>query len=276
MHTSKPAQDTADSFSDGWSDLPSDTEDTFFFSRNEAEDYHREKRRRVIDQGREERLKALRDAEGEEAEKREEDEWGGSDEEVAIRCMLRLAPQRGTDTRLTTQPDDAQRGLMQRTAAHLVTSPNAAQLEMRILANHGADKRFAFLRGRWGRAWRLAKGHARLDLERERLEKERSSQQPQKAVLGGLAGYGDSDSDNGSGSEKEDESPPDTQDVSEAIHDQEADKAGVEPVEAEPPISASPAPSEDALKAARRARAKEWAAKRRVGAAKSDETKPES
>lgn len=61
----------------GWSDLPSDAEDTFFFSPDEAEDYRREKRRRLIDQGREARLRALRAEEGE-----EEEQWGGSDEEV--------------------------------------------------------------------------------------------------------------------------------------------------------------------------------------------------
>lgn len=68
---------------DGWSDLPSDAEDTFFFSREEAEDYHRDKRRRTIDQGREQRMKALRLAASEEECTREEDEWGGSDEEVS-------------------------------------------------------------------------------------------------------------------------------------------------------------------------------------------------
>jgi hypothetical protein len=62
----------------GWSDLPSDSEDTFFFSPDEVEDYRREKRRRLIDRGREERLKALAAEEGEE----DSDPWGGSDEEV--------------------------------------------------------------------------------------------------------------------------------------------------------------------------------------------------
>ena len=83
------AKQSAELFSDGWSDLPSDTEDTFFFSRDEAEGYHREKRRRMIDQGREERLRALQDADGEE-ETREEDEWGGSDEEVRGHQIIRF------------------------------------------------------------------------------------------------------------------------------------------------------------------------------------------
>lgn len=63
----------------GWSDLPSDTEDTFFFSPEETEDFHREKRRRIIEQSREDRLKALR---AEREEEPQEDIWGGSDEEV--------------------------------------------------------------------------------------------------------------------------------------------------------------------------------------------------
>lgn len=39
----------------------------------------------MIEQGREERLRALREEQGEsEAPKRPEDEWGGSDEEVRL------------------------------------------------------------------------------------------------------------------------------------------------------------------------------------------------
>jgi hypothetical protein len=58
--------------------LPSDTEDTFFFTPCEIEDYRRDKRRRLIDQNREDRLRAL--AATEEGE--HSDRWGGSDEEV--------------------------------------------------------------------------------------------------------------------------------------------------------------------------------------------------
>ncbi|KIK36202.1 hypothetical protein CY34DRAFT_533995 [Suillus luteus UH-Slu-Lm8-n1] len=157
----------------GWSDLPSDSEDTFFFTPYEVEDFRREKRRRLIDQNREDRLRAL--AETDESE--QSDLWGGSDEE----------------------PDDIQSELMKRTALHLISSPNPAQLEMRILANHGADKRFAFLRGRWSRTWRTTK-------ERLRQEKINQSAQSLRAsrnvVLGGLAAYGDSD-DEGSKEESE-------------------------------------------------------------------------
>ena len=69
----------------GWSDLPSDAEDTFFFSAGEVEDYHREKRRRVMDQDREARLRAIRAEQGdEEGERDPREDWGGSDEEVRL------------------------------------------------------------------------------------------------------------------------------------------------------------------------------------------------
>ena len=67
---------------DGWSDLPSDAEDTFFFSREEVEDYHRDKRRRTLEKGREERLRALREEDDEQMGPKDEEVWGGSDEEV--------------------------------------------------------------------------------------------------------------------------------------------------------------------------------------------------
>ncbi|PFH48530.1 hypothetical protein AMATHDRAFT_149751 [Amanita thiersii Skay4041] len=165
----------------GWSDLPSDTEDTFFFSPAEAEDYRREKRRRTLDRAYEERLKARMVEDGDDEDSEPEDPWDGSDEE----------------------PDDTQKGLMDRTAAHLISSPNPAQLEMRILANHGADGRFAFLRGRWSRAWRLIKSKARIQAEETTRAEVEASKQP-LAGLTSLAGYGDSDDESGSGKEVED------------------------------------------------------------------------
>ncbi|KAA1475316.1 hypothetical protein DENSPDRAFT_420265 [Dentipellis sp. KUC8613] len=204
----------------GWSDLPSDAEDTFFFTPEEAEDYHREKRRRIINQLREERLKA-REAEddGDDLHPATE-QWGGSDEE----------------------PEETQRAVMCRTAAHLVASPNVAQLEMRILANHGADPRFAFLRGRWARAWAVIKAEARRD-----AEKEKSAAGGGKG-LGGIMGYEDSDeeseaADGDSGRDAEDH----TQET------QRKDKGDV-----------PEGGDEAAVKEARRARAREWMKQRRA------------
>ena len=80
----------------GWSDLPSDAEDTFFFSAGEVEDYRREKRRRVMDRDHEARLRAIRAEQGdEEGERDPREDWGGSDEEVRfLRSLSRsiLAP----------------------------------------------------------------------------------------------------------------------------------------------------------------------------------------
>ncbi|EGN97641.1 hypothetical protein SERLA73DRAFT_161591 [Serpula lacrymans var. lacrymans S7.3] len=196
----------------GWSDLPSDTEDTFFFSPDEAEDYRREKRRRLIDQSREERLRALREEEGPEEEE-DADTWGGSDEE----------------------PDDAQVTVMHKTAQHILSSLNPAQLEIRILANYGGDKRFAFLRGRWSRAWRTLKGKVRVEIE-EKKEQEKNTSG--NVSLGGLAAYGDSD------------------DESEGHSD--AAGSNLEPSQEPEP------PSDETLKEARRARAREWSARRRT------------
>ncbi|KAH9850926.1 hypothetical protein C2E23DRAFT_833437 [Lenzites betulinus] len=218
----------------GWSDLPSDAEDTFFFSPDEIEDYRRDKRRRVIHEDRQARLRALHveaPNDGQPPADPRED-WGGSDEE----------------------PDEAQRGLMQRTATHVLASPNSAQLEMRILANHGADPRFAFLRGRWARAWRLMKTKIRLDAA---AEKQRISEGKESAGIGGLAGYGDSDEDS-------------NDDVHEAEEDEEVSELVIDDAlaqDAPVPSKETYAPAEtsdDALQAARRARAREWAEKRRV------------
>ncbi|KZT65519.1 hypothetical protein DAEQUDRAFT_521798 [Daedalea quercina L-15889] len=213
----------------GWSDLPSDAEDTFFLSPNEVQDYRRDKRRRLIDQGREERLRALRaEAEGEGDQQPAEEEWGGSDEE----------------------PDETQTDLMRRTASHILNSPNPAQLEMRILANHGADRRFAFLKGRWARAWRLAKTHAGLEKEHARAQEAQAN-----GSLGGLAGYGGSDSESGSDS-----------DQSRNATEEEVKESTDKPTTGNPHV----AEDDDDVKVARRARAKEWAEKRRLMQASSD------
>ncbi|KAF7416302.1 hypothetical protein PC9H_002567 [Pleurotus ostreatus] len=187
----------------GWSDLPSDTEDTFFLDPDEIESYNRDKRRRILDRDREARLRALQELEI--ANGVEEDPWGGSDEE----------------------PDDDQKDLMRRTAKHIVTSPNAAQLEMRILANHGGDRRFAFLRGRWKLAWQAIKGRANMEKSRDDGEKEARPAGQKPGGLGGLTNYGDSEEDEGSGAEQADEAGPgDVQNDEEALKEIRRQKAG--------------------------------------------------
>ncbi|GLB42678.1 hypothetical protein LshimejAT787_1201270 [Lyophyllum shimeji] len=205
----------------GWSDLPSDNEDVFFLSADEVADFRREKRRRRIEQAREERLQARLAEDDEPVGQVKEDVWGGSDEE----------------------PDEPQRELMRRTATHILSSPNPAQLEMRILANHGGDPRFAFLRGRWSRVWQILKGKVRLEKEEEEKRLKAG-----KTGLGALAGYGDSDAESG---DSDDHQPGETE------------RAEPPP---EIPYVPSPPPleAEEAVKEARRERAREWAEKRRL------------
>ncbi|KAF9507613.1 hypothetical protein BS47DRAFT_1398470 [Hydnum rufescens UP504] len=120
----------------GWEDLPSDAEDTFFLSPLEIENLRIEQRRRDMERNREERMRMISSQEQE--PRSEADAWGGSDEE----------------------PDSTQITLMRRTALQFQASPNSTRLEMRILANYGSDPRFAFLRGRWKRAWDRTKASA--------------------------------------------------------------------------------------------------------------------
>ncbi|KAF9039270.1 hypothetical protein BJ165DRAFT_1497187 [Panaeolus papilionaceus] len=235
----------------GWSDLSSDAEDTFFFTTEETEDFRRDKRRRLIEQAREERLKQRLEEDGDDAENDDtHDAWGGSDEE----------------------PDETQALLMARTATHLASSPNPAQLEMRILANHGADARFAFLlpKGRWSRAWVTAKDKVKIEKEKEAKEKEK------QATLGGLAGYGSGSDDSASDVEKNEDEANGLSNESEVPQ-----PPAVPPPLPPSPPSAPPPPlapmtdgdmdAESAIKAARRQRAKEWAEKRRAMASDSTE-----
>lgn len=133
------------------------------------------------------------------------------------------------------QPDDTQANLMRRTAAHIRGSPNPAQLEMRILANHGGDPRFAFLRGRWKRAWTQMRQDqvAAVNVE------------PKRSVMGGLSAYASDSDDSGSKSDGEDETAHET----------------VQVTTAPPPMSGGD--DTEKLKAERRARAKEWTRRRR-------------
>ncbi|KAJ4485652.1 hypothetical protein J3R30DRAFT_3441007 [Lentinula aciculospora] len=201
----------------GWSDLPSDAEDIFFFTAEETEDYRREKRRRLMEQTRDERLKARAEEDGDEV-------WGESDEE----------------------PEESQREIMRRTAKSVLASPNPAQLELRILANHGADARFAFLRGRWSRAWKTVKAHARADI----LKQEQKAASKAKSFGTGLvANYADSD----------DESVEDDKAQTEVKEKEKGEGLVV--------VSAGESNKTEDVEAAqelRRARAREWMASRRT------------
>lgn len=213
----------------GWDDLPSDSEDTFFLTPNEVADYHRDKRLRMMEKGRQDRLRALAEEDGDTLENEPpEAQWGGSDEEV--RSSAFLSSLGYTIFKLDVQPDEAQANLMSRTAAHIRDSPNPAQLEMRILANHGGDPRFAFLRGRWRRAWARMRQTPKIE--------------PKGSTIGVLAGY-----------------------ASDSEGSRESDGGGAgQPIAVK--VDAIPPALEgsdemERLKAERRARAKEWARRRR-------------
>jgi hypothetical protein len=145
---------------------------------------------------------------------------------------------------------------MRRTASHVVRATNDAQLRARILAHHGADPRFAFLRGRWGRAW----ARAQADAQRAAL----AEQEAQSAgALGGLTGYG---SGSGSGGEDDVEDEGSGGDGGDGV-DEHALELGVPPG-----LQAAPeTPAEElklrAAQEARRAKAREWAEKRRASRA---------
>lgn len=202
----------------GWSDLPSDSEDTFFFTASETSDFRRNKRRRLLDAAQSVRLKSLRERDGvdsEEVGKEMDPVWGDDDEE----------------------PDEAQAELMRRTARHVVTSPDPVVLEMRILANHGNDGRFAFLRGRWKHRWQRMKALAKAESEVVNAADNAPS------VGLNLADYGDSE---------------------EEQSDEDSGDADLRPrAEMKAPSPPAIDPEEEA-KAARRARAKEWSARRQA------------
>ena len=90
---------------------------------------------------------------------------------------------------------------MHRLHATLSSSPNPALLEMRILANHGADARFAFLRpgargGRWRETWeQVRSGELKAEGEGEAEEPVVERENEKGGGMAGLAAYGSSDED---------------------------------------------------------------------------------
>ncbi|KAF7986933.1 hypothetical protein HWV62_12735 [Athelia sp. TMB] len=201
---------------------------------DEEDDAARARRRLAIASSRDVRLAALRARDGDADEGREM--WGGSDEEA----------------------DPTQTALMARTARAVAAAANGAQLEMRILANHGGDKRFAFLRGRWARAWAAARMHAREEKAREEREAKG------RVGLGGLADYGDSD-----GEEEEGGEGGGGGGIADADVDEDVSRgASIPGPSATPEVAPEPEEEDDddvdaAVKAARKWRAKEWAEMRR-------------
>ncbi|GAA5939910.1 hypothetical protein JCM3775_007146 [Rhodotorula graminis] len=175
-----PAPDAASSTSRGFDSLPSTHEESFYFTPAERTAIERKTRRRQLEDEREARVRA--------AAQRDEEERVAEEKRLAEETTSQLA-------------------LMHRLHATLSSSPNPALLEMRVLANHGADARFAFLRpgargGRWRETWeRIRSGELRAEGEDER-EKPVVKQEEKGGGMAGLAAYGSSDEDEGEGDDE--------------------------------------------------------------------------
>ena len=134
---------------------------------------------------------------------------------------------------------------MERTAASISRSNNPQQLEMRILANHGFDPRFAFLRGRWRRVWQNIKAPA--------------PPKPTATTSSNFSGLADYAED----SESEDNEQESTSQPGDISKIGSSNSATLDSHKSVPPESLE---SQEALAAQteRRERAKLWAAKRRA------------
>jgi len=69
---------------EGWDGLPSDAEDVWFLRSEEAEEYHRKKRRKLNEDMRNARLSQIAAQNSEDIDEL----WGGSDEEVFAYPLL--------------------------------------------------------------------------------------------------------------------------------------------------------------------------------------------
>ncbi|KAI9622140.1 hypothetical protein KEM48_007454 [Puccinia striiformis f. sp. tritici PST-130] len=157
----------------GYSDLPSDHEEMFYFEPEERHEIAQKKLRRKRDDERSVRIKL-----------REEED--------------RL---REEQLRLSKIPPTEQVTLMKRTLEALKTSPSPSLLEIRILANHGNDPRFSsFLRreGKWRDYWESMKSDPDLSSSTtpsdQPVQKRSSSSVIPSATVAtcGLVDYGDS------------------------------------------------------------------------------------
>ncbi|KWU43671.1 hypothetical protein RHOSPDRAFT_34819 [Rhodotorula sp. JG-1b] len=166
----------------GFEDLPSDHEELFFLNSSaDRADLERRKKRRRLQDERDQRVRErLLQQQG-------DGHAGGGEAE------------NHNDDDDDDEPPAEINQLMSRLHTTLSRSANPALLELRILANHGSDPRFAsFLKreGRWYRWWvelREGKGKVAAGVAPKEEEEE---EKPATATggLGGLAAYG-SDSD---------------------------------------------------------------------------------
>lgn len=179
---------------------------------------------------------------------------------------------------------------MKKTQTALSSSDNPSLLEMRILANHGSDPRFSFLRKgkaqKWKSEWEKIKRGEEVVIEKAEEEKEMDQDEEKKKQLdekegkgkgkatdqdeketkskSGLVMYG---SDSESESDDEDQEEEQTEKNQEVLHPPTSP-----PPPPPPPLPPSDPPSTssvvdvgvDEAKKLKLARAREWAEKKRA------------
>lgn len=120
-------------------DLPSDAEDTFFLTSTEFRRYQKQKHLRYLEQVRDSRKQFL------------EEQNTSSDEEKA--STYRPSQEESI-------PGSDQLAIMKKTASAVRAAKNPSILQMKILARHGNDPRFAFLNnGSFSELWRNMLDH---------------------------------------------------------------------------------------------------------------------
>lgn len=128
------AQDLKEEENDvGWSDLDSDTEDLFYMTDTEAANFTRTKAKARLEAHHSTRLAHLRSPTPPSAPTTPF--VGAINEGNCNQC-----------TEAEAQLSKSQFDLMAKTARVLASSTNPSMLELKILANHGGDERFSFLR----------------------------------------------------------------------------------------------------------------------------------
>ncbi|TKY87642.1 hypothetical protein EX895_003223 [Sporisorium graminicola] len=167
----------------GWSDLDSDTEDLFYMTSDEAATFTHQKAKAAMEAQHTARLAQLDSP----------------------------APSPPPPTSTTAEDamppplSKSQFELMQKTAKVVSSSTNVSLLELKILANHGGDPRFAFLRTDGGEQRRLGQIWKDLKARQGEVSYEEAlkmcddgggrGQGAKSSSGGGLVAYGDSDSD---------------------------------------------------------------------------------
>ena len=157
----------------GWSDLDSDYEDLFYMTNDEASQFLHRKAKHALEDSESLRLAQL------------------ESRSPPTPCVPDTAP---------PELSEAQFQLMAKTAKILASSSNASLLEMKILANHGADARFGFLRKDGAEdgqreVWNeLKRRHGMMQYDEARRLNDRGAGGAAAGRVG-LVAYDDSDSD---------------------------------------------------------------------------------